>query len=51
METPYNVISGRISIHAPTRGATEVLAKLRELQDISIHAPTRGATLEKEYCL
>ena len=34
-----------ISIHAPTRGATDGLGMLLEhLDDISIHAPTRGAT-------
>ena len=33
-----------ISIHAPTRGATEILERKVQLADISIHAPTRGAT-------
>ena len=33
-----------ISIHAPTRGATLVLALFGVLIHISIHAPTRGAT-------
>ena len=33
-----------ISIHAPTRGATEKFILMRRTQDISIHAPTRGAT-------
>ncbi len=35
---------GGVSIHAPTRGATE--AKAREIiaEKVSIHAPTRGAT-------
>ena len=35
----------RISIHAPTRGATFTCESLRYLVSISIHAPTRGATL------
>ena len=34
----------KISIHAPTRGATYItIGRLVKLQ-ISIHAPTRGAT-------
>ena len=33
-----------ISIHAPTRGATDSTYKLDGLSYISIHAPTRGAT-------
>ena len=33
-----------ISIHAPTRGATEDLITAFRGWDISIHAPTRGAT-------
>ena len=33
-----------ISIHAPTRGATEWFRTLHKLAKISIHAPTRGAT-------
>ena len=33
-----------ISIHAPTRGATRLLAIIHQLLFISIHAPTRGAT-------
>ncbi len=33
-----------ISIHAPTRGATNPLATTRQPSSISIHAPTRGAT-------
>ena len=37
--------SGRVSIHAPTRGATAstILVSLRVY--VSIHAPTRGATV------
>ena len=35
----------RVSIHAPTRGATtRHYERLRERVDVSIHAPTRGAT-------
>ena len=37
-----------ISIHAPTRGATDSTYKLDGLNYISIHAPTRGATREKD---
>ena len=33
-----------ISIHAPTRGATDFVRVLYHVQLISIHAPTRGAT-------
>ena len=33
-----------ISIHAPTRGATESNVELDSYERISIHAPTRGAT-------
>ena len=34
----------RISIHAPTRGATLKVGIKRSVKLISIHAPTRGAT-------
>ena len=34
----------KISIHAPTRGATTSVAGIPEVEGISIHAPTRGAT-------
>ena len=34
----------RISIHAPTRGATKPVISKDPVIDISIHAPTRGAT-------
>ena len=34
-----------ISIHAPTRGATDMCAECAEKHVISIHAPTRGATV------
>ena len=33
-----------ISIHAPTRGATQCVCVVPIIPDISIHAPTRGAT-------
>ena len=39
---PYEI--NKISIHAPTRGATEEVAKDFSKPMISIHAPTRGAT-------
>ena len=35
----------KISIHAPTRGATLLLLRTAPLHGISIHAPTRGATV------
>ena len=38
------VMSLKISIHAPTRGATVWLADPETVKAISIHAPTRGAT-------
>ena len=36
----------KISIHAPTRGATWMVSKFSVFIRISIHAPTRGATLK-----
>ena len=43
--------SDKISIHAPTRGATRSALVLRWSTRISIHAPTRGATyLRKAVC-
>ena len=33
-----------VSIHAPTRGATNVLGYYMHRKGVSIHAPTRGAT-------
>ena len=36
-----------ISIHAPTRGATDEIIRNQFIEDISIHAPTRGATLSQ----
>ena len=35
---------GRVSIHAPTRGATALRSLCSVLAEVSIHAPTRGAT-------
>ena len=35
----------KISIHAPTRGATVTGVMFSAIQTISIHAPTRGATI------
>ena len=34
----------RVSIHAPTRGATDLVAQIGTQKAVSIHAPTRGAT-------
>ena len=36
--------SGKVSIHAPTRGATIQDFVSYDFGDVSIHAPTRGAT-------
>ena len=44
-ETMAKGISGFISIHAPTRGATRRHRQGADSTRISIHAPTRGATL------
>ena len=38
---------GRISIHAPPRGATSTSTSTSADTSISIHAPPRGATLER----
>ena len=38
-----------ISIHAPTRGATDSRTAYENLTSISIHAPTRGATYHGDY--
>ena len=43
-------INPDISIHAPTRGATEKIGKPIPENIISIHAPTRGATLGRAIC-
>ena len=40
---------GRISIHAPPRGATGLGDLIVEKVDISIHAPPRGATRHASY--
>ena len=34
-----------ISIHAPTRGATDFRLRQKQNREISIHDPTRGATI------
>ena len=39
----------KISIHAPTRGATGCNISGNNISLISIHAPTRGATLHEYY--
>ena len=39
----------KISIHAPTRGATSRPYQWHNQYDISIHAPTRGATKWRTY--
>ena len=36
---------GRVSIHAPTRGATKHPDIIVIADEVSIHAPTRGATI------
>ena len=36
-----------ISIHAPTKGATDEQIATLQKQKISIHAPTKGATLQR----
>ena len=43
----YRMCAGadRISIHAPTRGATQIIVIRCHVIVISIHAPTRGATV------
>ena len=42
---PNMTINKKISIHAPTRGATKSCDNIVFLNSISIHAPTRGATV------
>ena len=42
--SPFRQADFRISIHAPTRGATIINDSDAERLSISIHAPTRGAT-------
>ena len=43
----YRRLYDIISIHAPPRGATLPLFRVRQVQDISIHAPPRGATVDQ----
>ena len=38
----------KVSIHAPTRGATNIPTTTKNLNYVSIHAPTRGATDDKD---
>ncbi len=45
MEKHWNVKASNVSIHAPTRGATELQNWTKYLMSVSIHAPTRGATV------
>ena len=40
-----DLAAARVSIHAPTRGATQQAAQASLELHVSIHAPTRGATL------
>jgi len=40
----HNAGSEIVSIHAPARGATRVLAACQLYDKVSIHAPARGAT-------
>ena len=40
----YDVPDIRVSIHAPTKGATRMKAALIRAKEVSIHAPTKGAT-------
>ena len=42
-------VGSRVSIHAPTRGATEALSVINATLPVSIHAPTRGATLSRPH--
>ena len=50
-DKPAPVLSSiaRISIHAPTRGATYYADEYIKTELISIHAPTRGATVSKAW--
>ncbi len=43
-KTCANIPSLSVSIHAPTRGATQHSRGFRQACHVSIHAPTRGAT-------
>ena len=42
--TQCQLLLHQISIHAPTRGATDACVVITGVGSISIHAPTRGAT-------
>ena len=42
---PLVHIGGVVSIHAPTRGATDIGQGMTIRCNVSIHAPTRGATI------
>ena len=44
VEVPYQYPTSRVSIHAPTRGATSSSMRICFFSSVSIHAPTRGAT-------
>ena len=44
VDAMYTGANYDISIHAPTRGATETTENKTDSETISIHAPTRGAT-------
>ena len=45
LDTKAMKCNNKISIHAPTRGATAVENPVGIISGISIHAPTRGATI------
>ena len=46
----YGVYRRSVSIHAPARGATVVIAIYLKLKVVSIHAPARGATCRRRRC-
>ena len=41
----FDFFSASVSIHAPARGATDVLRRTQVQRLVSIHAPARGATV------
>ena len=45
LDTKAMKCNNKISIHAPTRGATKYSKTTKITFEISIHAPTRGATI------
>ena len=49
LDTKAMKCNNKISIHAPTRGATAVENPVGIISGISIHAPTRGATGKRSY--